>query len=233
MSLELIKKGLAALTSSAPKKSPDDLGSKPGKKDVKGGLRGKSFEEGEAALKPEDEKEDKATSKGSKSKKASDKRTLGEKLEDGLSLGGMLGNKKAWTERKWRECDEWLAHIGLEQVTKSYRMLFVDFLKKEFSTENLYALEAIRSGMPNEKFFERFLDAKAPEEINTDKLGDARAGAARGDYSAVDYVEIKKNLMLNLSDSYSRALYDDSFMCGVFRMKTQQTPPKTARGYYE
>lgn len=204
----LKKKGAAG----DKKKAPDDAG---GKSSAKKGLGLMEFGQAVKSLVPVENK------KNAEAKK--DKRSLGVKIEDDTGLGKTL-RTKGWMERRWQEVDAEMKKQGIEGMVKNYRDPFFAYLESEWSLENGVALEALDAGMSMEDFYARFLDASAQEEINVPKQLEIRQLAAQGRFGEIDRSSIRKNLITNLSDTFSRAQFNQDLRNVVFERLTDTRP---------
>lgn len=229
MAFELLKRGMNGLANFGNQVN-DALHGKPG---PKAALRGKTFEEGEKELAPEQQGETNKDKKDKKKPGNTDDRSFLEKVDDNVFHLGETFKTKAWTERAWRHVDRRLAGAGIEGLAKHYTWVFREFLTREHSVENLEAYLALQNRMAPEAFFDKFLAKDCESEINVPKIREIRELAAQGKHAQIDWKSIELTLVHNMSDTYSRAIFDDKFMTTLFRMVHQVEPPKTAHGYYD
>jgi hypothetical protein len=211
-----LKKGIGSLLghSSGPDK---------GTKDAKQSASGKDVASQEEALKPAENK---------KAEKRKDTRSLGAKVDDALGLGQHF-RTKGWCQRKWKEVRDEMDFLKPEGMLAQHRTAFMAFLKKEYSTENGNALVALREGMDMKTFYERFISDASPEQINIPSLPKYHTLAAEGRHAEFDKEVIEKNLLANLSDSWSRAIFDPDLLKAMFQRMNNMVPPDKIDGGYD
>jgi len=223
MPLEYSKKN----TNSAKKNQTDAPARDAGAKKKGLGLLG--FAAGAKALVPKENTKDGAGKTAEPKKK--DRRTLGAKIDDYLGLGARLQTTE-WCQRKWRESEEEIGFQGIDGMLEKYRQPMMTFFNKEFSAENANALLALNQGMSMKDFYARFLDPNSPEEININKQNEYAAYAKDGEFSKIDPTHIRKGLMINMSDTFSRMIFDPDVLKAVFQRLTNMTAPDKVGGGY-
>jgi hypothetical protein len=208
-------------------------------KSSKSNLKGKDFATQEAALKPEPEKKEKGPGLLSKiggaiggaMSSAKDKLTEGaQALEKGV-LRKLLPDEKA---KEYWQVVEMTMKLPLGTFLENYRGAFMLVASREFSTENVLFMEALKNGTDAKTIYETFLAKGAPQEINIS--GAARnkliALAAKGDYGSMDFEEARRENNLTLTDTYSRVAFDDEAKRWIFtRLSGFKAPETVGAGY--
>ena len=208
-------------------------------KSAKTDLKGKDFATQEAALKPEPEKKEKGPGLLSKiggaiggaMSSAKEKLTEGAQAVEKSVLRKLMPDEKA--KEYWKLVDMTMK-LPFPTFLENYRGAFLLVAQREFSTENLFFLEAVKAKADPKVIFERFIAKGAPEEINIP--GDVRQKlidlAVKGDFKSMNFEEARLANQLNLGDTMARVSIDDEAKRWIFtRLSGFKAPEVVGAGY--